>query len=80
MTVNQIKVGDILIRQNDHLGRDDSRLKVVKKMRGVKTYFETEDVQYHSMSRQYATSLSAQGYNQIERNGVVIGTFCAKYW
>jgi len=83
---SQIKVGDVLIREKDHLSRGDSKLYVKRKL--------TARDDWHGPIMLYCTSspesditksytgkeLSSQNYSIIERDGVRIGTFCVRYW
>jgi len=77
LSPNQIKVGDKLIIRNDHIGRPDSTVEVtLKEIRG-KTWFGLKG---YWRDGDYATSLCAQGYRIVERNGREVGTFFTRYW
>jgi hypothetical protein len=77
LTPSQLKAGDVLIRENDHIDRPDHRVKLVKKHAGAPTRFDVENSYYNPVT---AKSLCAQGYGIVERNGQRIGTFFTKYW
>lgn len=80
LKASQVKVGDTVIRHNDHLGREDERLTVVEKYTSPKLHFAVKRDGIDYWTRPYASQLSAWGFDEIERNGIVIGRFCVKYW
>jgi len=80
---SQIKVGDVLIREKDHLGRQDSKLYVVRKVTGwggpILLHVAEGSPEAPARDRT-GKELSSQNYSIIERDGVRIGTFCVRYW
>jgi len=78
LTTAQIKVGDVLIREKDHLGRPDDRLTVTEVWKQGGRLFRLKE--YFSQSLQSPKTLSAQNYRIVERNGERIGEFFVKYW
>lgn len=80
LKASQIKVGDKVIRENDHLNRGDHTYEVVMKQTSPKLHFRLLAVGGSIPTTKYAYELSAQGYSIIERAGVRIGTFCVRYW
>lgn len=77
LSPNQIKVGDVLIRREDHLGRPDDRLTVIAK----ETYGTTQyRLKGYWRDKETAKSLCAKGYRIVERDNREIGTFFTRYW
>ena len=79
MKVSQIKVGDVLIRENDHLDRPDAKYTVIHKSTTGKVSFTLTGEGGYT-THLYGDQLSLQNYSIIERDGVRIGTFCVRYW
>ena len=80
LRASQIKVGDVIVRHDDHLGRPDEKLTVVEKFTSPKLHFRVNRDGNEYFTRPYADQLSGWGFDEIERNGVVIGRFLVKYW
>lgn len=76
LTTAQLKVGDVLIRENDHIGRPDDR-------RTIEAINTTARRTFRINGRFYTytgAELSAENYRIVERDGVRIGSFFVKYW
>lgn len=77
MTTAQIKIGDVLKRENDHLGRHDDAVTVTGIVKGTPRLFQLAG---YWRQDAYATQLSAEHYTNVYRDGQKIGTFFVKYW
>lgn len=79
LTTAQIKAGDKIIREEDHLSRHDHAVTVkeVNVHKGFPRSFILDGYWKHSA---LAKELCAEGYSIVERNGQRIGRFFAKYW
>jgi len=75
LTTAQIKVGDVLIREHDHIGRPDDKKTIQGIEKLDKRVFLLDN--YRQMS---GAELSAENYRIVERNGKRIGSFFVKYW
>ena len=72
---SNIKIGDVLVRESDHLGRYDHKVIVVGKRLNPAVY----DLKGYWRKDETAKSLSAQGYRIVERNGNRY-PFFVRYW
>lgn len=79
LTVAQIKPGDVLVRENDHLARPNHKVTVTRVEVHGKGWREWHLTGYFRQTER-PQSLCAQGYRIVERNGQRIGTFFTKYW
>ena len=85
LTTAQLKVGDVLRRTADHLGRPDDALTItaIRRTKGWPLQFSLDHTatgrSYHR-NWETAKALSAQNYRHVERNGVTVGHFFVKYW
>ena len=78
LTVAQVRVGDVLVRRNDHLGRPDARCTVREVLKDGKRRFVLDG---HWATRPvYGSELSAENIDEVERDGTIIGSFFVKYW
>lgn len=77
LSPNQIKAGDKLIREQDHLHRPDDSVIVRKVKRHGTIVYDLEGYWRHDET---AKALCSQGYRFVERNGERIGTFFTRYW
>lgn len=75
LSIQQIKIGDYLVRKNDALQREDSRLRVLRKRTSGKVAFLLEGW----TSFRYGGEISSLGYSIVERDGAEIGTFFVSY-
>lgn len=80
LTTSQIKVGDVLIRRADHIGRPDARYRVARVTTGYGPRRFVLDGYYCGASGVTAKTLTAENLRTVERDGQIIGVFFAKYW
>lgn len=78
LTIAQVRIGDVLIRQADHLGRPDARYRVREIRKTGRRAFVLEG--YWTAAPQYGSTLTAENLHTVERNGAIVGSFFVKYW
>ena len=79
LSPSQIKVGDILIRRDDHLQRPNHSVTVLEK----RTSSGTTEYRLAHYFRDWETAraLCAQGYRIVDRNGTELPEhFFTRYW